>query len=69
MNDLQKLLDIAGMTADMIKAGKLVFVTRCAECKIGCLIEPEGMEPFVTCGNVDHPLYWYCADGKPKEGR
>ena len=44
-----------------------ITIIRCKDCKKGSIVMPEGMEPFVTCKNEDHPLDWFCADGERKD--
>ena len=68
MNDLQELLNIAGMTAAALESGKLVWVVRCKDCKKCDLPEEEPYEDGYCsrCGYVK--MDWFCADGKPKEG-
>lgn len=69
-NDLQTLVDIAGMTANCLESGKLVFVVRCKDCKhwIGNWCN-EGYSPTVKCTlfHYPQPADWYCADGERKE--
>ncbi len=73
MNDIQELINIAGMTADAIKNGKLVCVVLCKDCKhrpkepnwktyeSGFDIEfPEGSK--CPCQCEDGWYSWYPAD-------
>lgn len=78
MNDIQELVNIAGMTADAIKNGKLVWVVRCKDCKhrptkdiVGLLDFPDN--DVCPCQNSDDSWYswypadnWFCANGERK---
>jgi hypothetical protein len=79
MNDLQELVNVAGMTADAIESGKLVFVVRCKDCVYAerhCSDSVFG-KPLYDCGHIRqigregvecHVEDWYCADGVKKDG-
>lgn len=41
-----------------------VPVVRCKECRSA----HKGGSGYIWCKGVPHPLDWFCADGKPKEG-
>lgn len=41
-------------------------IVRCENCINGGLVVSQGMLPYVRCCGEDHPLDWYCADGRPK---
>ena len=62
MNDMQTLANIAGMTAELIESGKLVYVVRCKDCKrrgtYDCPVYVGGDE---MCSEPDD---WFCADGE-----
>ena len=68
MNDLQELVNVAGMAADLIKSGKLVFVVRCKDCE-----KAEALSDHVICCNErntetqSYPFDFYCADGVKKD--
>lgn len=63
MNDMQMLVDIAGMTEELINSGKLVSVIRCKDCKNRN--SWECWQYFLGHKTEDN---WFCADGKPKDG-
>ena len=60
-NDLQTLIDIAGMTADCLKSGKLVFVVRCKDCKYYNTLIGHCKD-----GRSYPSPDWFCADGELK---
>ena len=64
MNDMQTLVDIAGMTAELIESGELVRVVRCKDCKCrfnGCCYNRKS-------DRINFGVYvaddWFCADGE-----
>lgn len=64
MNDMQELVNIAGITASAIESGKLVWVVRCKDCKNG-----EKVNSVYLCGKrrgfgTAHEPDWFCADGE-----
>ena len=58
------VIAIAQETIDSFEAHNAPELIRCKDCKYGAYVVQDGMLPFVTCGGVDHELYWYCANGK-----
>ena len=66
MNDMQELLNIAGMTAAAIESDKLVWVVRCQDCvNKKCWVRTGD----VVCGidGTPHRPDWYCAYGVKKD--
>lgn len=65
MNDMQEILNIAGITSEAIEKGKLVWVVRCEDCD-----KAKVLSDHVICCNPrntecqSYPLDWFCADGK-----
>lgn len=62
MNDMQELVNIAGMTADAIKNGKLVWVVRCKDCK-HYNHGKKWCQHMMSANGGD----WFCADGERRE--
>lgn len=72
MNDMQELVNIAGMTAYAIESGKLVWVVRCKDCRYAeqtmfddeyCCYYDEENES--GCKRL-HKGNFFCADGKKR---
>ena len=66
MNDMQTLVNIAGMTAELIKSGELVRVVRCKDCKNHECKDMYGDWVCEIDGSHRSPE-WYCADGIAKD--
>ena len=66
---MQMLVNIAGMTAELIESGKLVRVVRCNDCKNACVYDDDEVicTHIDSNGNDKHPDDWFCADGVRKE--
>ena len=62
MNDMQTLANIAGMTAELIESGKLVYVVRCKDCKYY-----NSLMGYCKDGRSYPSPDCFCADGERKE--
>ena len=77
MNDLQTLIDIAGMVKEYIEKGILVQVVRCKDCEYAIEHSSYSVfgKPLYACnhirqigrgGLVIHTADWFCADGEKR---